>query len=251
MTTTGRAITGAATLAAACVLAAGGHAMLRAALRKPAIVLSTSSEGPATLPGAAERAIPGETVVAAPEPVPVPEVDQNPVAAADPIATTPAEQPAETPASQQASADEPAGGVLSNMPEASILDDLLDRRIGLGTAMALFGRASTTGEPIWFLDARRQEDFERGHIPGALSMPASRVASGEGVFALIDAGAADTDLLVIYCTGGDCDASENTAALLERGGFTNFAILEPGFSEWQGAGMPVETGSGSTPGATP
>lgn len=116
-------------------------------------------------------------------------------------------------------------------------DQLPDGYIGLDEAHALFER-SQTGEPIWFLDARHDHEFEAGHIPGAFLMPASRVQTSEG---LEDLGFIDpTGTVVIYCVGGDCDASENTAIMLENLGYTDIVIMKAGFDDWAASGFPVE-----------
>lgn len=106
-----------------------------------------------------------------------------------------------------------------------------------------------SGEPIWFLDARLARDFEAGRISGALHMSHTRLSAGDGleeimIFSPPESG----DLLVIYCTGGDCQASEDTAILLEAAGYTNIAIMAAGYDEWLEAGLPVEgVGAGGTP----
>lgn len=93
----------------------------------------------------------------------------------------------------------------------------------------------------YFLDARHEEDFVAGRIAGAILMPASRAETREGQ--------ADLDtippgsVVVIYCTGGDCDASENTAIRLTQLQYEfDVRILGKGYSDWQEAGLAVESG---------
>jgi len=113
-------------------------------------------------------------------------------------------------------------------------------KIDLALSFALHERAMM-GEPIWFLDARRQVDFDSGRIAGALFMSHSHVSSGEGLDELAAFSAPELDdLLVIYCTGGDCQASEDTAILLEQAGYGNMAIMEAGYDDWVAAGYPTE-----------
>lgn len=113
-------------------------------------------------------------------------------------------------------------------------------KIDLALSFDLHQRAMM-GEPIWFLDARRRVDFESGRIAGALFMSHTHISSGEGLDELAAFSAPEMgDLLVIYCTGGDCQASEDTAILLEQAGYGNMAIMEAGYDEWVAAGYPTE-----------
>ncbi len=103
------------------------------------------------------------------------------------------------------------------------------------------------GEPILFLDARNPEDFNAGHVEGALNMPHSRLSGGDGLDELaMLATPGDGTLLVVYCTGGECEASEDAAILLEAAGYNNIAIMADGYDAWHDAGLPVEE---PTPGA--
>lgn len=111
--------------------------------------------------------------------------------------------------------------------------------ISLEQAFALFE------EGAFFLDARYEADFRAGHIEGAFWMPASRVITpaGRGELQIIEPGGT----VVIYCTGGDCDASENTAIRLEQAGFTfDIRILGKGYVDWVDAGLPIGTGMDGT-----
>jgi rhodanese-related sulfurtransferase len=115
-----------------------------------------------------------------------------------------------------------------------------DGKISLAVAAQLHERAMM-GEPVWFLDARLQNEFDAGHIAGALFMVHTRVSGGEGLDELLAYSPPEAnDLLVIYCTGGDCQASEDTAILLEAAGYTNIAIMAAGYDEWVAAGLPTE-----------
>lgn len=105
--------------------------------------------------------------------------------------------------------------------------------ISVRQAYTLFEQGAT------FLDARHDYEFEAGHIAGAVFMPSTRLSSGEGIPQVYEF---DTSMpVVIYCTGGDCDASENTAVLLDalELGF-DIQILGKGYDDWAAIGLPVE-----------
>ena len=91
-----------------------------------------------------------------------------------------------------------------------------------------------------FVDARAFEEYEEGHIEGAMWMPAYAFDDGEPVnFLMIDL----EKPIVIYCGGGDCDASENTAIRIQ--GYAPSAVMhvfKDGYPAWVDAGLPIGTG---------
>ncbi len=93
---------------------------------------------------------------------------------------------------------------------------------------------------IMFLDARRKDEFEAGHVDGALLLSTEHFGRG-GVPATV--GVLDkTQPVVVYCGGGACDASKNLVIMLQNFGFTRFHIMTDGFPAWQQAGHPVASG---------
>jgi rhodanese-related sulfurtransferase len=85
---------------------------------------------------------------------------------------------------------------------------------------------------VTVLDVRPEDEFKRGHLPGALSIP---LAELERRLAELP-----TDREVVaYCRGPYCVLSfEAVAALRARGYFVR--RLEDGYPEWKAAGLPVE-----------
>ncbi len=115
-------------------------------------------------------------------------------------------------------------------------------KVSLEAAARLHERAMA-GEAVVFLDARLESDYEAGHIAGALLMPHTRVSGGDGLDELaMYASPGEGAVLVIYCTGGDCEASEDTAILLEAAGYTRIVIMSAGYEDWAAAGLAVEAG---------
>ncbi|MCA9303459.1 MAG: rhodanese-like domain-containing protein [Phycisphaerales bacterium] len=117
--------------------------------------------------------------------------------------------------------------------------------ITLREALALYN------DGAYFVDARIQEEYDEAHIPGAYFLPAQKIRTQEG---LDELATIPPDLpVVIYCVGGECDASTNTRnAILRLGmGFTDVRILGLGFVDWEDAGLPVEHADGSITGESP
>jgi rhodanese-related sulfurtransferase len=91
-----------------------------------------------------------------------------------------------------------------------------------------------------FIDARSEEEYERGHIQGALSLPWHDVDLN------FIAVTQDLDLeaqIVTYCDGETCELSHNLALFLRDAGFLNSRVLVNGWALWQKAGLPVESGA--------
>ena len=95
-------------------------------------------------------------------------------------------------------------------------------------------------ESIVILDARRRDNYDDGHLPGALHLfhfQADRLI--EGLRERLD----NASTIVIYCGGGDCEDSINLASsLISDYGYDydRFYVYEGGMEEWEAAGNPVE-----------
>lgn len=96
-----------------------------------------------------------------------------------------------------------------------------------------------------FLDARKPEEYQEGHIPGALNFYGNEL----DLFApqvLPQLPQKDQEI-VTYCHGGDCDLSLMVSKALKEAGYTRLEIFQDGWPAWTQAGYPVQTGA--APGA--
>jgi rhodanese-related sulfurtransferase len=91
----------------------------------------------------------------------------------------------------------------------------------------------------FFLDARPIAQFRAGHIPGAFHVDVDAFRQGRPP--ALDFLPTDTSI-VIYCGGGDCDASHMVERMMRSHGYTELLIFEEGFPSWVAAGLPVEEG---------
>lgn len=111
-----------------------------------------------------------------------------------------------------------------------------DGHLNLAQARALFNQ----GEAV-FIDARRLDEYEQTHILGAYHLSTESISDGSGRAVLDELFAFGYDYpFILYCHGGDCDASVNTAIRLQQLGYTNLTIMGAGFDEWVNAGYEVE-----------
>jgi rhodanese-related sulfurtransferase len=85
------------------------------------------------------------------------------------------------------------------------------------------------------IEALPEEEFAKGHLPGALSMPANKI--GE----MAPKKLKDLDQQIItYCASAKCTASHKAAVTLEKLGYTKVLEYSDGKEDWKKAGLPLE-----------
>ena len=90
---------------------------------------------------------------------------------------------------------------------------------------------------VLFVDARSQDNYEDGHIPGAVSLPVGLF--DEQIESFLDRHSPDTRI-VTYCSGRTCEDSHNLAQLLSDVGFSHVSVFIDGFPGWEAQGYPIE-----------
>ena len=113
--------------------------------------------------------------------------------------------------------------------------------ISLEQAKTLFEQKA-----VLFLDARPKEQYDQGHIQGALSLPQQEAESYfMEVASELEASQVDingTKVIITYCDGDTCELSHSLALFLKDMGFNNVKVLVNGWTVWQKAGLPKEIG---------
>jgi rhodanese-related sulfurtransferase len=94
---------------------------------------------------------------------------------------------------------------------------------------------------IAFIDARDEQHYREGHIPGACEFDPYYP---EKYFPTALPVCQAAEQIVVYCNGGDCDDSESAAILLREVGIANrkLFVYPGGIPEWTTNGLPVEIG---------
>jgi rhodanese-related sulfurtransferase len=82
------------------------------------------------------------------------------------------------------------------------------------------------------LDVRPEEEYQAGHIPGALSVPVDAL---EAALQTLPEGKE----IVAYCRGPYCVFSDEAVQFLNVRGYRASRLTE-GFPEWRAAGYPVQ-----------
>ena len=88
-----------------------------------------------------------------------------------------------------------------------------------------------------FIDARPTDDYEKGHIRGARSLPWHEV---DQRFMEVTKDISVNTPIITYCDGKTCRLSHDLANFLLDMGFTDVRILVNGWTKWQNAGLPVD-----------
>lgn len=131
-----------------------------------------------------------------------------------------------------------SGVAACHAPEPALPGEIAVRFIGTEQARALAG---TPG--VMFVDCRPVEQFEEGHVSGAIHAPLPKTAIPR---ALLDSltGAAT---VITYCDAAtQCERSLKMARLLIDAGLHDVRVLEGGMPEWLRHGFPAESGTCAT-----
>jgi rhodanese-related sulfurtransferase len=115
------------------------------------------------------------------------------------------------------------------------------RFLDAAEARNLFDDPRREQELVVFIDARNERHYEEGHVPGAYVFDhyyADRYLPDVIVVCQ------QAEIIVVYCTGGDCEDSEFAAVALKEAGIPveRLAVFVGGMAEWQANGWPVEVG---------
>jgi rhodanese-related sulfurtransferase len=87
------------------------------------------------------------------------------------------------------------------------------------------------------IDAREADEFAAGHLPGAINLSVDDAARDPDRLERLDSKGMP---IIVYCGGGDCEASRMIAESLMRDyRKKRVLVFEGGFPEWSGAGFPV------------
>ena len=93
-------------------------------------------------------------------------------------------------------------------------------------------------ESAVFVDGRTAAAFKKGHIPGAINLPAGEVS--RHLSALPDA---KNEWLIVYCGSASCPLSYHLLKQLQRYHYTNIQIFQRGIEGWLRFGYSLQTSS--------
>jgi rhodanese-related sulfurtransferase len=90
-----------------------------------------------------------------------------------------------------------------------------------------------------FVDARKPEEFARGHVFGALNLPLETFPASYARKAAVLPREVE---IVVYCGGIDCAESRELANRLQQVGYSRdrLKVFRGGWTEWKARGWPAE-----------
>jgi len=130
-----------------------------------------------------------------------------------------------------------------NRPSHDLATTLKQEGLGLANgerAIELFNDPRRLQNLVLFIDARHDEEYKAGHIPGAYQF--DYYYADKFLGALIPV-VQQAQLIVVYCNGGDCTDSHYAA--LELANIVprdRLMVYVGGITEWKGKGLEVEVG---------
>ena len=109
-------------------------------------------------------------------------------------------------------------------------------------AAKLFADPKRSQDLLIFVDARDDEHYQAGHIPGAYQLDHYHP---ENYLASVLPACQAAEKIVVYCKGGSCEDSEQTALMLRDSSGVpkdRLFVYAGGFDEWTADHRPVELG---------
>ena len=97
---------------------------------------------------------------------------------------------------------------------------------------------------IVFLDDRSAAEYQAAHVPGAVRVNYTNLASS--VTPELDARLRAASVVVVYGTSEETDVEQLLAQELRHGGLAPPQVMVGGFPAWQAAGLPVESAGGAS-----
>ena len=126
--------------------------------------------------------------------------------------------------------DQSQGAIHAKTKGEKVFDESEIKDVNIGKAIFDQQRAV-------FADARSAEDYEEGHIKGAVSFPVGEFDMKIGEF--LNRYPPDRPI-VTYCSGRTCDDSHRLTEMLIEMGYLHVSVLIDGYPEWQKEGFPIE-----------
>ncbi len=134
----------------------------------------------------------------------------------------------------------------TNSPIESLAARLRDNGLQLADSnlvVRLFRDPRREQDGVVFIDARDEEHYRAGHIPGAYHFDRFHP---ENYLTNVVQVCLTAQEIVFYCNGGDCDDSEHAAIMLRDSlalPKEKVFVYGGGIAEWAANGLPIELGA--------
>ncbi len=126
--------------------------------------------------------------------------------------------------------DTAKGVITANEKNAIVLDDLEIGNVTL--AKKLYD-----SQKFVFVDARSRDDYDEGHIKGAVSLPVGQF--DEKIETFLEQYPPEK-AIITYCSGRACEDSHRLTQLLLAFGYAEINVFIDGYPGWEAEGHPIE-----------
>lgn len=89
------------------------------------------------------------------------------------------------------------------------------------------------------VDARNFDDYQAGHLKGAISYP---IGDAEDKLESFREKVPEEQTLILYCNGFGCPDSFDLGVFLLQAGYLDVLVYEGGYPEWRDQGRAIEEG---------
>jgi rhodanese-related sulfurtransferase len=112
----------------------------------------------------------------------------------------------------------------------------------LNQTQVLFHDPGVQDGRVVFVDARDEDHYQEGHIPGAYELDPYHPEKELGNVLNICQAA---EKVIVYCTSRECEDGDTAAILLRDAGVPGgkLFLYGGGFTEWDTSHLPIETGA--------
>jgi rhodanese-related sulfurtransferase len=117
--------------------------------------------------------------------------------------------------------------------------------VDVDQALKLFNDPRREQGLVVFIDARKDKEYQEGHIPGAHQFDHYRY---ENYLSAVLPVCQVAQQIVVYCAGGECEDSEFTATMLSNFGVSRekLFVYGGGITEWKSRTLPIELGEANS-----
>lgn len=123
----------------------------------------------------------------------------------------------------------------NQLPELDlVMDQYRSHRHELETISSADVNAGLKSDQIVLIDARPEDEYQAGHLPGAVSLPVDTIPQRINELPM-------GKTIVVYCRGPVCVDADEASLLLSTFGYP-VKRLEDGVGEWQLEGYAIERG---------
>lgn len=124
---------------------------------------------------------------------------------------------------------------LIQLPDPQGAQEYFRRKTTYSTGPYELSLALESHEDIVVIDVRESEDFDKGHIPGAINLPKAQWSSHEGLRREVPN--------VVLCYSQACHLAAKAGFEFSRAGFPVLE-MDGGWEAWSEQDLPVEKGHG-------